>query len=403
MIRALVWLTLLLVAALLALLFLVTAPTPVAERPAGLTLADMDRARAILHRFGVRQLREGQLRQVRLSRDDLALGLNYLLTGVGQGSAWVTLGETHLTLRASWRMPYLARHFNLKLVLAESGDVLVPVTLRLGRLPLPAGAAANVALGVLARTAYGEQFAVARGMLRQARVAPDGLDLQFVWHGEAMARTFNPTGLDPVALGVYRETLGAVRGRDFTAYLGKAFALAQSRSGTCDPLAENRVALTALAEIALGGKLVSARGIARPPRRGGVRLAHREDAAQHFAVSAYLAANGGANLSDMAGLYKEMRDARGGSGFSFADLAADRAGSRLGAESVASVASARRMQRRLADLATFRPFFPDLRGLPEFMGEAEFRERFGGIGGPAYLRMEREIEARIDALALYRK
>jgi hypothetical protein len=41
--------------------------------------------------------------------------------------------------------------------------------------------------------------------------------------------------------------------------------------------------------------------------------------------------------------------------------------------------------------------------LPEFMPEAEFKRRFGGIDAPAYKRMMDDIERRIAALPLYRR
>ena len=45
---------------------------------------------------------------------------------------------------------------------------------------------------------------------------------------------------------------------------------------------------------------------------------------------------------------------------------------------------------------------PRTADLPEFMQEAEFKRRFGGIGAPAYNRMMEDIERRIAALSLYR-
>lgn len=59
-------------------------------------------------------------------------------------------------------------------------------------------------------------------------------------------------------------------------------------------------------------------------------LLGRVDTAQHFVISAALAAWAGEPIADAIGLYKELADARHGSGFSFADLAADRAGTRFG-------------------------------------------------------------------------
>ena len=45
---------------------------------------------------------------------------------------------------------------------------------------------------------------------------------------------------------------------------------------------------------------------------------------------------------------------------------------------------------------------PEWRDLPEYMPEAEFKRRFGGIGQPAYTRMMADIERRIASLPLYR-
>jgi hypothetical protein len=46
---------------------------------------------------------------------------------------------------------------------------------------------------------------------------------------------------------------------------------------------------------------------------------------------------------------------------------------------------------------------PDVADLPEFMPEAEFKRRYGGIGRPAYQRMMADIEARIASRPLFRQ
>jgi hypothetical protein len=45
---------------------------------------------------------------------------------------------------------------------------------------------------------------------------------------------------------------------------------------------------------------------------------------------------------------------------------------------------------------------PSVADLPEFMPEAEFKRRYGGIGGPGYNSMMAVIEARVASLALLR-
>jgi hypothetical protein len=209
-------------------------------------------------------------------------------------------------------------------------------------------------------------------------------------------------GLDAQALEAHRQHLAGQPGRDFAVLLGRVFEHARQRSAQGDPVSENRAALTALAERALGTRLVTVQGVSGARPGGGLRLAGRADFAQHFALSAFLAATGGEGFSDLAGLYKELRDAREGSGFSFNDLAADRAGSRLGEASTRSAAEARRIQAALAGAKEAGAFFPRVDDLPEFMGQSEFERRFGGVDAPAYKAMAERIEKRIAALPLYR-
>jgi hypothetical protein len=133
-----------------------------------------------------------------------------------------------------------------------------------------------------------------------------------------------------------------------------------------------------------------------------VTLNGRDDFAKHFVVSAALAAHAGSPLADAVGVYKEIDDARGGSGFSFNDIAADRAGTRFGEQAAANAKAAVKLQQRLSAGIREKDIMPSTQDLPEFMPEAEFKKRYGGVGAPAYNQMMADIERRVAALALYR-
>ncbi len=94
---------------------------------------------------------------------------------------------------------------------------------------------------------------------------------------------------------------------------------------------------------------------------------------------------------------------RGGSGFSFNDIAADRAGVRLGELATASMVGARKLQRAAATRLGAADLLPEVKDLPEFMEEAEFKRRYGGVGAPEYKKMMAEIERRVAALAILRR
>ena len=102
-------------------------------------------------------------------------------------------------------------------------------------------------------------------------------------------------------------------------------------------------------------------------------------------------------------MLKEELDADiGGSGFSFADLLADRAGTTFAESATCSVPSARKMQERIARGFRVDDFFPPAADLPEGIADAELISRYGGVGGKAYLRLMEEIEQRVAACVAYR-
>jgi hypothetical protein len=121
----------------------------------------------------------------------------------------------------------------------------------------------------------------------------------------------------------------------------------------------------------------------------------RHDLAQHFSVSAALTAVHGKTAAEAAGILKEMLDARpGGSGFSFADLAADFAG----------VAFAERLVRdpdRLAGVEqAFRVADYTLtpRGLPEGLSQADFSRRYGSTRDERFRKEVAALRKRLSEL-----
>jgi len=395
-------------ASLAFLLALATSPAPEIERPATLGLADLDRGRLIVESLDLKHLKEGEERRLRFGQEDLALALNWLAGSLGRGGTEVAIDARRLQVRASLRLYTLPRYLNLAVAFRPKGDLLVPTDLRFGKVPLPARFTGKLLGALLVLSPAAQQYQVVRDMVHKASLQPGHLELTLVWHGQALQKAmqnagWNPTGLDSAALELYHDRLAVTPGQDYAALLGAAFALARERSRQGDPVAENRNALTALAEVAIGGRLFTGAGDRKPLRNGGAHLAGRDDTAQHFGLSAFLAVMGGEDVADLAGLYKETRDARHGSGFSFNDLAADKAGSRLGELATRSPDTARQVQKRLAGTHDARLFFPVVKDLPENMNQSQFEQRFGGVGQPAYIKEVREIEARIAGLPLYRE
>jgi hypothetical protein len=132
--------------------------------------------------------------------------------------------------------------------------------------------------------------------------------------------------------------------------------------------------------------------LGQPTMRG------RRDLAQHFFVSAYLAAAINAEAANAAGIAKELVDAHGGSGFSFADLAADRAGMQF----AEGVKSGRFALNLLSKGFSTEAFLPDTTGLPEGLKAAEVGAQYGTANDQRFKKMIHDIDARIQQLAPYR-
>lgn len=132
--------------------------------------------------------------------------------------------------------------------------------------------------------------------------------------------------------------------------------------------------------------------LGQPTMRG------RRDLAQHFVVSGFLVATLGSDAAESAGIAKELMDAQGTSGLSFADIAADRAGIRF-AEGVQE----RRFSLKLLSLGfSSAAFMPEVDGLPESLTAAQFVAQYGSADDPRFKKQLQAIDGRVLQLAPYR-
>ena len=124
----------------------------------------------------------------------------------------------------------------------------------------------------------------------------------------------------------------------------------------------------------------------------------RRDLAQHFVVSSYLAAAGGTQLAVTSGLMKEMADASGGSGFSFADMAANRAGILF----AGSVLNKRVPLRAVGDEFTVAAYMPSIDELPEGLTATQLLAEYGPQNDDRFQRELKRIDQRLLQLPTYR-
>ncbi len=218
---------------------------------------------------------------------------------------------------------------------------------------------------------------------------------------------------DPAAIRPYytkimslSESVPADKSLSLSYYIGPIFALAQERGG--DPVVENRAAILSLGIYFGSWRVEQMIGSVRTEqmkqhirKTKKVGLANRRDLRLHFIISSALQIAADQGITNVIGEFKELLDAgKGGSGFSFVDLAADRAGVRF-AQAATNEASALRFQNHLANNAREDQFFPEIKGLPEGLSQQVFERHFIDLESERYRALVASVDACIRELPVY--
>lgn len=414
--RLLVLVVIVLPLLLAALLWLALDNTPLVASKVAFTPAHIERAQRLLARNDPRRMKPGVLRTIVISEQDLDLAANYLASRHARGSTRIVLQNGAATVRATFELPAnpLGRYVNLDAAFTETRNLPQVEQMRIGRVPVPAFLCNWLVRFGLRRMQASEHYSAAADVVKQVSASDGMLKVSFEWNdalGAQLKAALVPAD-EQARWQAYQALLVELTSRSGRAsdvpleeLLVPMLQLAAQRTVSSRATAENRAVLIVLAFYVNGKGLAALVPAAREwpvPVPRVVTLAGRTDFPQHFTISAALAATAGSPLSDAVGLYKELDDARGGSGFSFIDIAADRAGTRFGVVAAASDIGAARLHREIARGLHASDLLPEVQDLPEFLSEPEFRRRYGGIGQPAYQKMIADIEQRIAALPLYR-
>jgi len=206
-------------------------------------------------------------------------------------------------------------------------------------------------------------------------------------------------------------------------YLRKMISLAQQQVITSDETnakKENQAALLALAiyfgsskfELMVGD--ISRLSLKEQRQRkyliNHVKVSGRNDLQQHFIYSMALQLFSTVDVSYTVGELKELLDSNiGGSGFSFADLMADRAGVRFAMLATQSTISAQSIQAKitqndLKNLNLERGMFvllPSISELPEGLTQVEFQKKYRDVNSLAYQKIVALIDQRLKSLIIY--
>lgn len=409
-------------------------PQPIAAPGAPLAISDLNAARRLISRGVLREAFHGQPLTLSLTASQARALAQDMGTRVLHAPATLTLSDQQADLALSLpvqQTPWRALHplggwLNVRVRLsAPSSGPPVLQAVQVGDLSIPPALALWGAQRIARSHGVGELAALGLSAIETIQLTPHRVSATLRWRPElsaqASALLVPPEMVEALSRAHHQlatllaqpapgdrpgqprwelrlsEVLPALMAAAQQRSLALAFTASAPRQQD-EAARDNRAVLLVLGlyvnRVSLATLVPAAHNWAALPARP-LTLQGRDDWAQHYLTSAAMATDLGGRLSDLIGMYKELLDAAPqgqGSGFSFNDLAADKAGVRLGRLAVQEPLA---LQTRLAGLQADADLLPHVADLPEFLTAAQLQQRYGGIDAPAYRALMQDIDRRI--------
>lgn len=394
----------------LAILYAVE-PEPSVQADWQMNDDDIERAKQIFEGGSMSE----NIRTIELNERDLNIALNYVLDNYLKSHSLLTLDEQSIGFEISLLLPknLFGKYLNLQFNLAKSNGSTHIHSLKIGRVDVAEELAEWLINKTIKYAHLKQHYVLVTEQILDFHFNKESLSLTYITDPAFSEHTadFLHRAKDRQSMIFYQQKLTEViNAHDPEWLLSLAdliqplFELAYQRSSLKTAIKENRIVIFTINSYVNKHESMPylPRNItAKPHTEYPVFLYRRIDLAKHFIASATITATGGGHLANMIGLEKELSDARSGSGFSFVDLAGNRAGMRFGQLAVSSPENARRLQQKMSEIKDYTAFMPDVRDLPENLDHSAFKKTYGTVYSTKYQDMLMVIDNRIDQLEIY--
>ncbi|MFA5905226.1 MAG: hypothetical protein WC836_14930 [Desulfobacula sp.] len=411
------------------LFFFLMDDTPLISEHERLSMDNVQKVKDIISSIKPDNMNKKQIRAMALSENDLNTLLNY---GVQHGLGYerlftkIELPEKKAHAWVTLELPVnpAGKYLNVFISLKNNGAYLDVDHLKAGKLTIP-GILINPAIRVGNHLLlYSELY---KGLNRHVQavkkitITKGYLNIVYEWdpsvfglmhengkkfllskeHQEKLVQYYNQLV----------QTLGPYRNKkvSLTVVLRPMFVFSAQQSKISNhPVLENTALFQVLSlySIKRGLKDLVHEDLMKrmePFTAASFTLYGRTDLPKHFLISAGLTVSAGSKLSNFIGLAKEVDDSDKGSGFSFADLAADKAGVRMGELAAGSPEKAVWLQHKMSEIEQETDFIPLIDDLPEGIRKLEFKKRYNDLDSKSYAMVNDEIDKRIGDCTVYRE
>jgi hypothetical protein len=395
---------------LTVLLLFALDDTPQPKIHQGMTRDDIQRAKQLLH---VTPEDRQSIKTVSLNQKDLNIAVGYLLSHFVENTTLVQILGDRITFQIAVFVPenLFGRYLDFSFSLRQADDSITIKSLKIGEISIPDRAANRLIPFIVRNTPLNQYWQAATQYVKNVQITPQTLEITYLGSIVDTAKQLAiQKHKDYPNLHLYQQLINDIVSRHDPAWrlslsdlLQPLFLSAYRRSDDNSAIQENRAVIIAIASYVYKNELRRYLPLGLVYSKEYPVFAYKRiDIPQHFIASALLTAVDNSLLSEQMGIDKEVGDAQQGSGFSFIDLSADRAGIRFGRLAIASPRQAREVQRIMSEIKDYSAVLPDIQGLPEHMDEASFKLKYDSIDSPAYRETIRQIDDRIAALPLYR-
>ena len=394
---------------LVILLFFAIDDTPLLKTHQGLNREDIQRAKQLLH---VTPAEREQVKTVSLDEKDLNIAVSYLLNHFVENTTQIQILDDRITAQIAVFVPKSpwGRYLDFNFSLRQDGDNIQIKSFKIGEISIPDPAANIVIPAIVRYTSLNQYWQVLREYVKNVHITAQSLQISYLGSiVDDAKKLVLKKHKDYPNLHLYQQQINEIVSRhdpnwrlSLIDLLQPLFLSAYQNTGEENAIQENRAIIIAV------GSYIYKNDLRRYLPLGlvfskeyPVFAYKRIDIPQHFIASALLVAVDAFQLSEQIGIDKELGDAQKGSGFSFVDLTADRAGVRFGQKAINSIAKARELQRIMSSAKDYSAIIPDVQDLPEHIDQQAFSQHFGSIDSLAYNQLVQQIDERINALPLY--
>lgn len=187
---------------------------------------------------------------------------------------------------------------------------------------------------------------------------------------------------------------------NLSAYISYVFKEASQSPNGLSPVKENEAALWALAATVGSKKFGDMVGIASSSyTMRTTQIRGRFDLSLHYVYSIAMELTSNTSVSNKIGLFKELLDSEGGSGFSFDDLMADRAGTKLAYLSTLDNETATNIQKWLTDHEP--TLLPTVELEYNQLQRKEFETIYRGVASDEFKAKIQYLDDEISKLAMF--